>query len=351
MDLYPSSAKYHGFWTPGHETEDERGKVKVAWVKSDGTVEPGYCDVKFPITEAHWQQHLDGKRALVPCLSCDDGTAKAICLDVDIYGIDLSILTNRASHKAADFPLYVRPSKSAAHVVAFLDTPIPIEEARDRDQARYSQLTRIVTVVRSYLMQLPITVEFEDHRSGIRLPEVADSEAVEDAVSTCRDEIEELTQERSRVASSVLPIPDLYLAVDAHVQHLAARGRPNVTVHQDRLVVNHTEDGSFGGRGNARADALAVHAWLDPKAMTKALQDQIDQTREQEEKRGLMVLSVADRTAHLARIDTRILQLERMEEAFIEIAEGMNFMIERRDQASPLAILGIELIRRQRAVA
>jgi hypothetical protein len=130
MDLYPSSAKYHGFWTPGHETEDERGKVKVAWVKSDGTVEPGYCDVKFPITEAHWQQHLDGKRALVPCLSCDDGTAKAICLDVDIYGIDLSILTNRASHKAADFPLYVRPSKSAAHVVAFLDTPIPIEEAQ-----------------------------------------------------------------------------------------------------------------------------------------------------------------------------------------------------------------------------
>ena len=121
MALYPCSTKHHAYWIPPkQETKNEHGKVAAP-----------YVTVERAVTEKDWQDHIDGKRALVPYLTCDDGTAKVALLDVDIYGIELSILTVRASGKAADFPLYVRPTKSAAaHIVAFLEKPIPAEEAQ-----------------------------------------------------------------------------------------------------------------------------------------------------------------------------------------------------------------------------
>jgi putative DNA primase/helicase len=121
MALFPASQKSHAYFTPGHESLDHKGKTVVHWLRGDGTLEEGYCNVKIPITEKHWQQHIKGTRALVVGLWCDEGTTASTTVDVDINNMDdetvLQLLREISELQA---PLYVHRSKSRGiHVQAF----------------------------------------------------------------------------------------------------------------------------------------------------------------------------------------------------------------------------------------
>jgi hypothetical protein len=118
MALFPSSTKSHAYWTPGHEKVLENGKVQVSTIYANGELKEGYCNVKIPIDERLWQQHLDGRRALVASLEGDDGTTCATVVDLDIYNIDPRGIV--AAVARSSLSLYVGRSKSkGAHVAAF----------------------------------------------------------------------------------------------------------------------------------------------------------------------------------------------------------------------------------------
>jgi len=222
---------------------------------------------------------------------------------------------------------------------------------RDRAQGEFANLSRVVTAIRTYLSGLPASAELIDYVANPLAGEIFDSETADQGVATCQEEISKLKVERNAVIYSVPPLHEMYLAAHAHVQHLAARGRPSVLSSGGKLVVRHDSDNSFGGRGNSREDALAVFAWLMPEAMVAKLHEQIDAQRELETKRGVLEMSPAEKESALSRIDREIMRYERMEESYVEVGESYGLRIQRRDDASPLAILGLELSRRQRSAA
>jgi hypothetical protein len=223
-----------------------------------------------------------------------------------------------------------------------------VSQLRDRNSENFNRQMRVVTAIRTWMLGLPGNVEFSDVDQTPRPDEIPDSEATEEGVMRCREEIDRLRVQRASAARSVPPIPDLYLAAAQHVEALAARGRPIVALVEGRLIVRHDGDKN---PLSPRDAVVAVAAWLHPDVMLERLHEQIDATHEEAARRGVQVMTVQERDKKIADVERRILQLEREEEFFIGIGEEYGMTILRRDDANPLAMLGVVMHKRERAAA
>jgi hypothetical protein len=220
---------------------------------------------------------------------------------------------------------------------------------RQYDRLRLAQhthhdLSRVHTAVRSWMTQLGSLVEFEDIEEPY-VTALVSGETFGEAVTRIRVDIEEMVAARSAIRRSVPPLFEFVEQVDAHVDALAARGRPSVRIEGDKLVFRHVVEGSAGEQ------VAAQLAWLDPERMKDRIHADLKAQREHDEAHGVMVLPARDRKEHLRGFDQQILAKEYIEEALLRLAEDQNTVIPRREKASPLAILGIRVRKREMAAA
>jgi hypothetical protein len=216
-----------------------------------------------------------------------------------------------------------------------------IERLRPRlsdEQSNHIALSRLVTSVSTWLMQLSPNVELRDTPNKFYILEDKD---LISAADRCHADIVKLSQQRLSVARALLPLEVLHSQIDAHVEALAARARPSITVDRDQLSVRHSSD----SHGVGSSAAVPLLAWLMPDAMRQRLREEIDARRASDSERNLPVLSVSERKAQLAELDARILELGREEEFFILEAAAEGTTIRRRDNADPVAILGVEIVK------
>jgi hypothetical protein len=211
-----------------------------------------------------------------------------------------------------------------------------------QEQARFLALARVDTAIRTWLTQLSPGVELRD--AAPEMHKLVKGDTCVEAVRQLRAEIDKLMGARASVARAVLPIADLRAQADRHVDALAARGKPTVTVDRDQLRVRHNVEGYA-------SEAIVLLAWLFPDQMRAKLHEQIDGIRQDEVKRQLPVMPSAERAAKLAELDGRILALERKEECFISRAAVEGTTIPRRENANPAAILGVVVAEKRAAVA
>jgi hypothetical protein len=209
-------------------------------------------------------------------------------------------------------------------------------DRRDLTQSAYLSLSRTVTAVRTWLTQLSPGYELQDYVDSYLLPK--DGESCIEAVERCRADIYRLAGARASVARAVLPVADLYAESDRHVDALAARGRPNVSVDRDQLHVKHNVEGFA-------SEAIVLLAWLYPDAMKAKLHQEIDDMRADELKRHTPVMPMAERVAKLAELYERIMAVEREEESYVCLAAEYNVPIPRRENANPAAVLGVSVVR------
>src|SRR5260370_29126652 len=106
------------------------------------------------------------------------------------------------------------------------------------EQDRYLALSRVDTALRTWLAQLSPSVELHD--AAQETHKLAKGDTCVEAVRKLRAEIDRLFAARASVARTVLPVADLRAQADRHVDALAARGRPTVTMDRDQLRVRHT---------------------------------------------------------------------------------------------------------------
>jgi hypothetical protein len=218
------------------------------------------------------------------------------------------------------------------------------QEELDRQRGRlegaqytFVALTRVHTSVRTWLDMLSSAMELEDVEP--ELVDLQSGEAYTDAVLRVRGEIVDLVDARSAFHRAVPPVDELYAQSDAHVDALAARGKPRLYLDGDKLVIKHEVDGHT-------AQPTALLAWLHPDAMKERLHDEIDRQRERELRNGPLVMPSSERIEGMASLDRLILAKEREEEYLIREAEEDNTTIPRREQASPAAILGVRVVPR-----
>lgn len=218
----------------------------------------------------------------------------------------------------------------------------------DRRGADHQRRRALVNAIERALADAPA-----DHIRHVDGPEpkLRRGESNTQAVQRVRAELEALAAERAAVLSAPIPSATAKSQLRAEVETLAARGRPDVSA----LLAGRGGIGWPGldaapyptpaavfGRGQAETpmlDGAAILAWMARDEIIERLEAAIDAHADDER-----ALTDEQRTERLAEIARRELEAERAEEFYITQAETDCVVIERRPDASPLAVLGVEII-------
>jgi hypothetical protein len=221
--------------------------------------------------------------------------------------------------------------------IARLQLTLPLQQQRHRD------LAALVTNLRGFIEGLGPHVAL----STAKVPKLnLTDETVKQAIERTRDEIATVRSDLSLVQVAPPPKAELRKRVKAHVQDLAERGCPVVSVDANRTNL------AFRWRsyqaltpGMSGDDVAATLAWLFPDDMTKRLLAEVDRMPE-----PAIALSADDKRNRVAELKAKIDALEREEEALVEKAHADGYVVARRPDALPAAVLGV-VIARARAKA
>jgi hypothetical protein len=178
-------------------------------------------------------------------------------------------------------------------------------------------------------------------------------ERLVDGVERLRHRLRELDADAHRVRSAPFPSGDAKKRLKDQIENLAMRGVPDVSaliehnadigwpLTMQRLPLTAMGEKGMEITGNAQGevhDVLALFCWLNRAALVKALDGLIDSEADDGN-----ALSVTDRELRLSEIATDRLMVERQESALIWSALSAGDNIEHRADASPQAVLGVEL--------
>jgi hypothetical protein len=222
----------------------------------------------------------------------------------------------------------MKNQETQAEEVAVLQQDLDRQRSRQVEaQHSFLALSRMHTAIRTWIAQLPPSIQLEDVEEGFA--DLESGELYHDAVVRVRCVIEDLGKERSAIRRAVETVDEICARADAHVDAIATRGRP-----------------ALDGRG-VGDQAAALLVWLFSDQIKKRMRGELEARRKSEP--GLLVLSAAEREQRLASIDQLILAKEREEEWIVREAEEQDTIILRREKASPLAILGLQVAKRVKA--
>lgn len=224
--------------------------------------------------------------------------------------------------------------------LADIAPPADLDRQRQRmadEQTRFTYLMRVTTSLRTWIMQIPARAEV----LNVKAPDLKleGTESLFDRVADLRNKIRETQSDIVRTFRAVLPLTELLKQADLFVESVAARGKPTIRTDNDNL--------SLKWDTGALHDAVHMIAWLDPAVLKKKLHAEIEKSRQPTD----VVLTIEERKAKISALEKQKLEYERQEECFIEMGALNNTHIPRREDASPAAILGLEIVRRNAAAA
>lgn len=238
------------------------------------------------------------------------------------------------SQKALDINPHGDKADALAREIARLQSKQPDNQARHR---LFADLNARVS---RYLEMLPAHVQLDDAKR-IKA-KLADGETHLKVVQRIRLEIVALVSERSRVDRSNPTTAEMKAAATRFVEQLAKDGTP-------RLIIEHGKNFSLQfGRGVIGEDdpsSAQILAWIDPKAVTRRLHEQID-----EAPKSANAMTFGDRKKRLAEISDELFDLERLEQAHIDaaLAEGSAEILN-RPNVDVRALIGLVVVKAQAA--
>jgi hypothetical protein len=188
-----------------------------------------------------------------------------------------------------------------------------------------------------YFLQDLGNVTLEDART--KPPKLAKGETLAATAMRIRLKIASLSSERSRVAACGLPLADIKKQASEYVAELVERGRPRLLFGHDRKF-NANFAATIDGQFSVRLDIGAALAWLDAPAFLQRLTEEIEA-----QPKPVLALSAKDRADRLAALDAELLVLEFGEEACVVASQEEGPVLQRRPDASPLAVLGVVINR------
>ncbi len=166
-------------------------------------------------------------------------------------------------------------------------------------------------------------------------------------VARCRTRFEELTAQIRATRSAPIPSAKAKEIARYQIEAFAERGRPEVDrliAHGEPVAWPTTNPGPLlvdGGNGGVvfpapGADATALLAWLHRDELIAKIETEIDANADDGR-----ALSDDKRAERLHELAAAMLEVERAEEAAIELANASGSAILRRREADPRAVLGL----------
>jgi hypothetical protein len=214
-----------------------------------------------------------------------------------------------------------------------------LQTQRERQAKRQEQFAVLASKIKQWLVRLPGDTVLE---SAPVIAKRHKDESMAQAITRVRDEITAAQSHLRAVQTAPLPKDEVKKLADAYVQQL---GRPKVSV--DSGVFKAT---FLNPRADftpcTRDDVMAVLAWLSPDAMMRALEREIDALPDTQP-----AIPTAERDKRVAELMANLEQLERCEEALIDMAASEGVDVMRRAEASPAAVLGVVVKQRNARAA
>jgi len=158
-------------------------------------------------------------------------------------------------------------------------------------------------------------------------PKLAANKTAQSEIERLRDLIHALTTERRRIEKAAMPAAEAKARAKTWVERRAAKVNLGGLVHRESQVTITAP---------REETAIDLACWLHPEAMTRRLEKQIEADLE-----NRTVLTELEQARELKKLDGKILDAERKEEALIVGIETAGGRFLRRPQADPRAVLGV----------
>lgn len=192
---------------------------------------------------------------------------------------------------------------------------------------------QVVLQIREWLGQLPASTQF----AAVTIkPDLREGESVASAVNRVRADMSVCVRELTAMLTAPYPLPELLAQAQDRVNDLAGRGRPQVKVIGGRVTINTTPEGAWPLSYDAVA---AVAAWANRDAILAAFSREIENMPRIGE-----AIGAEERARREARLRAELLALEYAEEAIIESGLATGADLSRRPDASPAAVLGVNVL-------
>lgn len=233
-----------------------------------------------------------------------------------------------------------------------------LEGAQKRRREQYEATTQLLHNLRSFIDKLPYNTEIAAYvRTGrVRLKD--DTKSPQATVEAIRLEIINARTALFSIERAPLPRKEQEALIEAWVDRQLAKGQPRVTVSNGEVRL--TFDGvpftaplnvGLGAiadvNGMSHQGLIAIGMWMagvDRDTLVQRLTDMLPEPKGD-------TLSRDERDAQIAESRARILQLERDEEHAVTRYAEDGIHILRRPDASPEAVLGLDIGRKVRAAA
>ncbi len=228
---------------------------------------------------------------------------------------------------------------------------------RDKTAEKRARFIRLITRCERYLATLPRDEEVVGYDGGI--PDLDPGETAASALERVRGEREDLKADLHRVRSAPVPVSVAKAKIKSDIEELAKRGAPSLShliefggdVRWPSASLPIEFDGAFAVvpppdgssapqlaplRGYPRAetvDTFALFVWLHRDALLKKLNAEADALADDE-----AALTEEERVEREGALFARLLDAERREEAFVEMAGDP---LARRPEVDPRAFLEI----------
>lgn len=207
---------------------------------------------------------------------------------------------------------------------------------------RRANAERLAAALRDWLERQPVDTALRTHPT--RPPSLEKDDGYTSALARVRSEIAAAKGEVEQARAAPLPKSELKREARRYVERLAKLGRPSITAHSGTFDISWQLGLNTPISQMARLQelgpvnpALATLAWLDTGTMIRRLEQEIDALPQHDG------IASPDRPRALARITEHLLDLERSEEALVGAALEAGVNVQRRPDASPVAVLGLHL--------
>jgi hypothetical protein len=209
-----------------------------------------------------------------------------------------------------------------------------LADEHNRQQTKFGVLSQVVSRCNQWCFELRL-----GPGSSLQLAPATALKPGE-TVATVRTQIADCTKEIASVRTAPLARASQRAAINNYLSHLARRSGPKV---------------GFDAQGNARIGWVEDMATMDGVLGLLVFVLGADKVaaafaREHTESEPMGALTPQERDAQIVRLTADLLLLERKEEALIEKASEAGQEVLRRP-ASPMAVLGLVIVKAQSAAA
>jgi hypothetical protein len=227
------------------------------------------------------------------------------------------------------------PAEGADHLRARLT------EDMARHAERHRALALTVSRCNQFVFELKIPANTELAMAPVEPIKLKPGETVSAAIRATREEIKSLQQKLAAVKSASLPVADQIRLAERYVAETALVARPQLAIVRDQWQVVFRDDVAVG-----KSDLFNLLCWFAPSSALAVLKKQIEAagppvnplTREAKER-------------EIGTISNDLLAAARKEEYLIERAGQEGQEVARRGDASPWAVLGVQIISKEAAAA